>query len=96
LGGATLPLARFNRAHAPAVALPITNRLAASPVDRPPSMASTTRSRKSMLYGLPIRISQPKQEEWNHNSSARGIAIDSRFREDALGRTKANAFLHFL
>jgi hypothetical protein len=46
-----------------------------------------------MLYGLPIRISQPKQEEWNHNSSARGIAIDSRFREDALAKSTQSVTL---
>jgi len=58
LGGATLPVARFSRAQAPAVAMPIENRAAAARVDIPPSIAETTRSRKSMLYGLPIPSSR--------------------------------------
>src|SRR5215472_11118799 len=48
-GRADIAVARFSRAHVPAVATPIPNRPAACRVDIPPSIAATARSRKSML-----------------------------------------------
>ena len=85
--GLTAPVERFRRAQAPAVATPIENRAAAWCVDIPPSTAAITRSRKSMLYGLPIRISRSTPEELNHIQAPVGIPSDSRFREDALSHT---------
>src|SRR6185437_11516651 len=60
------------------------NRAAACRVDNPPSTAAITRSRKSMLNGLPIRISPPMQDESNDKPTQPGIPSDSQFREDAL------------
>jgi hypothetical protein len=45
--GSSLPLDRHSRYHAPDVDIPIENRRAASRVDRPSSIASITRFRKS-------------------------------------------------
>ncbi len=49
LAGLTVPVERFSRAQAPAVAIPIENRAAAWRVDIPPSTAAITCSHKSML-----------------------------------------------
>src|SRR6185437_6999060 len=91
LAGLTAPVARFSRAHAPAVAIPTENRAAACRVDNPPSTAAITRSRKSMLNGLPIRISPPMQDESNHKPTQPGIPSDSQFREDALGAARSRS-----
>jgi hypothetical protein len=45
--GSSLPVERQVRYHAPDVEIPIENRRAASRVERPASIASTTRFRKS-------------------------------------------------
>jgi hypothetical protein len=47
--GSSLPLERQSRYHAPDVEIPIENRRGASRVDRPSSIAATTRFRKSRL-----------------------------------------------
>jgi hypothetical protein len=92
LAGLTSPVDRFSRAQAPAVAIPIENRAAAWRVDIPSSTAAITRSRKSMLKGLPIRISRPMSVESNHNPAPQGIPSDSRFREKALGSVLIKGF----
>jgi hypothetical protein len=58
-------------------------RLAASPVDIPPLIAATTRFRRSVLYGLPIK---PPVTEGVQKSAfaAKGNPIPTRIIENVL------------
>ena len=98
LPGATSPVARFNRAHAPAVALPIPNRAAAASVEAPASIAATTRSRKSRSYALAIASSLRRQGRQIKNQRSFPLGIpDSAFVESALDpgtRAPAQWFMH--